>query len=510
MPKSGRKLAGMTRVMVVTLVIAAQLLVLTLVVTMLRTDALWLYGLLEVIGIFVIIGIINRHQNDSYSLTWVVIILLLPIFGYLLYFMWGSPSLNSWRTSNIRRILSRIPQDPEQDPQLFEQFSREHPYRQRMGRFLLNNNFPLFSHTDCVYFPSGEMQFENMLADLEKAQRFIFMEYFIVSEGKLWDQIQEILVRKATQGVDVRLLYDDLGSIIAAPTNLDRILNNQNVKAARFNPVQREILRLFLNYRNHQKITVIDGNVGYTGGCNIGDEYVNLYPRYGYWKDSAIRLEGDAVLGLTLAFLRMWESESRTREDYTPFFPASSPERKGYFQPFTDGPTNNPNNPAETMYHQIIAGACDYVYMTTPYLIIDPDMRNVLITAARSGVDVRIITPQHWDHWYVRIVSIANYGPLLKAGVRVFEYRPGMMHAKNIISDDDCAIVGTINMDYRSFNLHFENGVWICGAPVLADIKKDLVDTFDECQEITLAEWEARPGHMKVVEAVMRLFSPLM
>jgi len=302
---------------------------------------------------------------------------------------------------------------------------------------------------------------------------------------------------------------DEFGSITKISNSFVGDLRAQGIQVMMFNPLHVNLFRMFINYRNHQKITVIDGNIGYTGGTNIADEYVNLEKKLGHWKDTAIRLEGDAVWGLTVAFLQMWDSDHHTHSDYLRYRPTIQVPGPGFFQPFVDGPVNNPANPAQEVFLQMIAQARQYVWLTTPYLVIDNSMREMLCMAAKGGIDVRIVTPRIWDHWYVHMVTRSNYGVLLEAGVRVYEYSPGFIHAKTLLSDDDCAVMGSINMDYRSFFLHFENGVWISAAPVLTDIKEDMLATFAVSEEISLAVWKNQPRRTRFAQNLLRIFAPL-
>ncbi len=508
--KAEKKVAGMIRIIIVGLAVLAQLFLLALVVTRLRYNAVYIYFLFEVLGLLAILVLIDKKRNSSYTVLWVTVILILPVFGYLLYILWGRTATKGRRSVRIQETLTRGVKYLEQDPEVYAELEEAHPWRKRIAGFLIREGFPLYNNTKCEYFSLGELQFEQMLLDMEKAKHFIFLEYFILSEGKLWDRIREVLKHKAAQGVEVRILFDDFGSIITLPNNFIKQLKNEGIQAMAFNPVHRYISRLYINYRNHQKIVVIDGNIGYTGGTNLADEYVNIFPKHGHWKDTAIRLEGDAVWSLTVTFLQMWETESKIQEEYLNYRPTINITGDGFYQPFSDGPVNNPRNPAETMYRQVISNAKEYVYITTPYLVINDSMIDALCTAAMGGIDVRIITPKIWDHWYVHMVTRSNYGRLIRAGVRIYEYTPGYIHAKTIISDDDQAITGSINMDYRSFYLHFENGVWICGAPVLEKIKEDIVATFEVSEEIDLQEWENRPWWVKILQAFLRLFAPLL
>ena len=509
MGKTGPVYIGVMRVVIVAFAVLAQLFLLISIVELFKQNFYYAYILLEVFSVFLAIILISNDRNYSYTMLWLLVILIMPVFGYLLYMLWGRTSLFGSSKKKNEEILTHSACFLVQDPAIHAD-SPTPPARKRITTYLQQEGFPLFANTACSYFPSGESQFEKMLEDMEGARHFIFLEYFIVAEGQLWERIHEVLRRKAAQGVEVRLIYDDFGSITTMTARTIKQLKKENIQVINFNPVHRYISKLYINYRNHKKITVIDGNIGYTGGTNIADEYVNLRQRYGYWKDNAIRLEGEAVWSLTVIFLQMWEFESNTKSVYTNYTPTlSKPETKGFYQPFCDGPSNNPHNPAAAIYQQIIANASEYVYLTTPYLVIDNAIKEVLCIAAKSGIDVRIITPRISDHWFVHIVTQSNYGDLLEAGVRIYEYTPGYIHAKTIISDDDNAVVGSINLDYRSFYLHYENGVWICGAPVLAEIKKDILDIIAKSEEVALAEWKARPWHIKLAEPLIRLFGPL-
>jgi len=508
--KTERKIAGLLRIGLVAVVILLQLLLLMMLVRSMRQNAVYLYIIIEFVAIINIFILASKNQDSAYTIAWMLVIMFLPVFGHLLYILWGRSDTQGTQHKRTRESISYGDQFLERKHEIYAALIEGHPSRKRIAGYLGRKGFPLYQNTKCDYFPLGELQFDAMIADMKKAEHFIFIQYFILDTGKLWDRISDVLTRKAREGVEVRLMFDDLGSITTVPDNLLRELRRQGIQVVRYAPVHRFISRLFINYRNHQKITVIDGNIGYTGGTNLADEYANYYPKHGHWKDNAIRMKGDAVWSLTVTYLQMWDAETRSRSDYEVYRPTINVTGEGFFQPFADGPVNNPDNPAEVMYRNMVTNAREYVYITTPYLVIDNTMRDLLCTAAIAGVDVRIITPKIWDHWYVHAVTRSNYRMLLEAGVRIYEYTPGYIHAKTILSDDDHCVTGSINMDHRSFHLHFENGVWICGAPVLEEIKQDILSTFPLCEEIQLEEWSGRPLYVRMLEGILRVFAVML
>ncbi|HEY8422496.1 MAG TPA: cardiolipin synthase [Thermoclostridium sp.] len=503
------KYTGLIRIIIVALASIAQLVLLALLVIMLRQNYIYLYFALEVTGLIEVLFLANKDQSSAYTIAWIIVILILPVFGIVLYLMWGRAPTHSKKSKRTREIVIKGINHFDKNEEVRENLEQDFPDRKKIVRFLENEGFPIYRNTVCKYYQLGEFKFRDMIHDMKQAKRFIFIEYFIINEGIIWSMIYEVLREKAREGVEVRILYDDLGSIITLPKDFIKQLENDGIKVTAFNPVHKYISRFYLNFRNHQKIVVIDGNIGYTGGANLADEYANLYEKHGHWKDTAVRLEGDAVWSLTVTFLQMWQSENLIEEDYLKYKPVCEIKGDGFYQPFSDSPIHS-KNVAKIMYRQIITSAKKYVYITTPYLVIDDSMVNELCLAALTGTDVRIIVPKVYDKWYVYKVTCSNYKRLLEAGVRIFEYTPGYMHAKIIISDDDNAIVGSINMDYRSFYLHFENGVWICGSSVVQDIKEDILKTMEQCEEITLEEWLKRPLYKKAGELFFRIFAPLL
>jgi len=498
--------SGALRVAGFALTMLAELALLLVITFVLRSRAPEVYSAIY-FSSFAAVAYIVIKRNNPYSIKWVIIILALPVYGLFLYLIFSTSDIIGNRNKTLRASMVHGAAFLKKDPEVYANLGSVHPDRKRISGYLGRKGQPLYKNTQCEYYPLGELHFDAMLKDMEKAEHFIFLEYFIISQGELWGKMQDILVRKAALGVEVRVMMDDIGSILVFPQKTFKTLKALGIKILRFSDVHGIISRYYFNNRNHQKIAVIDGNVGYTGGLNIADEYVNAYPRYGHWKDTAIRLEGDAVWSLTVAFLQIWDGEAKAYSDYNAYRPAVCREATGFYQPLMDGPLVDADYIAKNIYKMFIYNAKKYVYISTPYLIVDTAMLDALRTAAKGGTDVRIVVPKKWDKWLVHLVTLSNYQTLLEAGVRIFEYTPGFIHAKSIISDDEHAVIGTINMDFRSYYLHYENGVWICGAPAIEYIKKDMTETLAQCEEIELEAWLQRPWHEKCLQTVMRLFA---
>ena len=373
--------------------------------------------------------------------------------------------------------------------------------------------FPVYKNTETKYYPCGEKMFPDMLAALEEAEHFIFMEYFIVEEGYMFGKILEILKRKANQGVDVRFIYDDFGCVTTLPAKYYRRMQEWGIQCVRFNPLY-PVMSVIMNNRDHKKILVVDGKVGFTGGINLADEYVNQVKRFGYWKDTAIRLEGEAVWSFTLMFLEMWDYITKSQEaDLEKFRPARYQTREfhtdGYVQPYTDSPLDH-ENVGENIYMNIINRARNYVYIFTPYLIPDDEILKALQNAAKSGVDVRIIMPGIPDKQIIYWISQSYYEPLLECGVRIYQFNPGFLHAKCFVCDDEVAVVGSVNLDYRSLYLHFECGVWMYCSRAVMQVKADVLNTLEQSEEINMEFCRKRPAAIRTLQSVLRLFAPLL
>lgn len=466
------------------------------------------YLLCEFISLCVVLHIVREDTNSSFKIPWIIVNLALPILGGLSYLMFGRVRFSREERKRITSIEFKAAQAKFETKDAFEQFVQAHPWQRKQVEFMRNiAAAPIYSDTSVEYFPSGEALFPRLLEQLLRAEKFIFIECFIIHPGHMWNSVEEILVQKAAQGVEVRVIYDAIGSFGLTPHDYVQQLEEKGIHACQFNRLTN-IFSARFNNRDHRKIFVIDGNVGFTGGINLADEYINRIERFGYWKDTGVMLRGEGVRSLTLMFISMWEFSCGAVGDYTEYMPSVAVETRGYVQPYADKP-NDGEPVGEHVYRNILCNAHDYVYITTPYLIIDDEMINALTIASKSGVDVRIITPGIPDKKIPYMLTRSYYEVLLKAGVRIFEYTPGFMHAKMFVSDDICAVVGTINLDYRSLCHHYEDAVWMCDVPVIGDIKADMLDCFDKSREITLEMCRSKSLLWRLWLSILRILAPL-
>lgn len=504
-------LSGFLRGGLVAILVMIQISVLIWLSIWLRSFTVYFYVILEVLSLLVVITLVNDNRSSSYKIAWTCIVLLFPISGHIMFALWGKSTANKKLTQNIKAKIERGRTFFEYDEDILQEIREDYKDIERVSNYMVSEGFPIFKNNDITYYPMGEDTFDAMFDDIRNAKKFILIEFFIVAEGGLWDELHSILLKKIEEGVEVKFLYDDFGAMIRTPKNFKKMLESEGIQVRVFNPIHKYTDKLYMNYRSHQKIVVIDGNIGYTGGMNIADEYANLIERFGVWKDTAVRVYGEAVWGLTVTFLQMWEVASTGDYlDYTVYKPNIEFKKNQTFAcVISDGPVNNPSNPIENIYKQIIHSANDYLYITTPYLVIEEDMQLALIMAARSGVDVRIITPFIPDKKHVKILTNYNYGVLLENGIKIYEYTPGFIHAKNIINEN-CGIVGTINMDYRSFYLHYECGVFMSEEMIIKEIKDDFNKTLKQCKEVTYEEWKSRPLALKIYQKVLNVFSTQM
>lgn len=503
------KYYGIIRGVTVGVAFLLQIVTMVLLAIYLLKGFFAIYLLLELISVLTVFALVNNAE--SYKMSWIIIILVLPVSGLFLYFMWGRKRKNSKENRRFREVEAETMANLIQDEEVAEDIQKQHPNKVQISRYLRKEGFPIYNNTQVTYYEIGEDIIHAMIEDMKKAKKFIFLEYFIVSEGRVWSEILDVLTQKVQEGVEVKLLFDDFGTLIINTHAFRKDMERRGIKVMIFNPIHKNVSRLSFNYRNHQKITVIDGNIGYTGGINLADEYANYIVRFGHWKDTGLRLYGEGVWSFTCLFMEMWRvTDSETVFEYDKYRPTVNVKEDGYVQPFAGGPHRNPNNPTEGAYTRMINKARDYIYITTPYLVLDQSMLDDLLSAAGSGVDVRIIVPGIPDKWYVYMVNVSNYGKLMAAGVKVYEYKPGFIHAKNIVADDECAICGTINTDYRSFYLHYECGVFLSEMSAIEDMKADFIHTLDKCEEMNLDTWSKRPWYQKLIQFTLRLISPLL
>ena len=457
-----------------------------------------------------LLSIIASADNPDYKIPWLIVVLLLPVAGFMLYLMFYSRKL---KPRFIRRLqyLNDMAYKKE-DSEEMEALRAVDPHAASQAKMLTDiASTHLFTRTAQIYFPSGEAMFESMKEDLRRAEKFIYLEYFIIEEGVFWNTILDILTIKASEGVDVKMLYDDVGCMSTLPGNYYKKLKKLGIEALPFSRLRGNADGEF-NNRTHRKIMVIDGCIGYTGGANIADEYINAVSRFGHWKDAGIRLCGEAVHEMTKLFLVHFGMNTKKvpvmREDLYPEVVGEDGE--GFLIPFGDGPRPiYERYIAKSVIQNMLTSATEYVYMTTPYLIIDSDLCTDIENAALRGVDVRIMLPHIPDKKLIFLMSRSFYPRLLKAGVKIYEYTPGFLHAKSYLADDTYAMVGTINLDYRSLVHHFENGVWMYRCRCIPDIKADITATLAQCTEITLDTLKSSIL-VRLVRAFVKIFAPML
>lgn len=483
----------------------------------------------ELAGFIVSVHIIVKRGKSAYKFVWLFTVITLPIFGTLFYIIF-------YRQATSKRFSRKVDSSEffmREDGlsllkgDLDKALKRFPEYGAKM-RYLENDaGFPVYAETSAEYLKSGELFYVRLLEELEKAEKYIFLEFFIIREGEMWQGIYEILKRKAKDGVLVKVLYDDIGCLKGLPERFVEELKKHGIECTVFNAFKPFLISV-QNNRDHRKIVSIDGKTAFTGGINVADEYINKLNRFGHWKDAGVMLKGKAAWSLTAMFLQNYELASKTRSDYAAAFPYSGDipedrakeaktqgikeengtEREEYFQPYTDSPTDG-EEVGEHVYLQTVYAARKYIYITTPYLIIDGRMADALTLAAKSGADVRIITPGHGDKKFVHNVTRSYYKELIDGGVKVYEYSKGFIHSKTFVTDDATAVVGTTNLDYRSLYLHFECGVAVYGKDFAKAVKEDFEEILPSCKEITAQDCKENI-FKRIYTAFLRLFAPLM
>ena len=468
-------------------------------------------GSAMVFNILMAIVIINSHSDATTKVTWLIVVMVLPVFGALLY-LYTRGDIGHRALKKRAGAVARVTADElTQNPETISRLSAADPGAAALARYIGRFGcHPLWQNTDVTYYPSGEKKLAALLEDLEQARKYIFLEYFIIDEGIMWGQILEILAQKASAGVEVRVMYDGTCEFSTLPHDYPQRLAKLGIHCKMFAPA-RPFLSTHYNYRDHRKIAVIDGRVAYTGGVNLADEYINEIKRFGHWKDVAIRLEGDAVRSFTLMFLQMWALDDSVNGIASYLAPVTT-ERlpsDGFVAPYGDCPLDD-NKVGERVYMDILFRARKYVHIMSPYLILDGQMENALKYAAERGVDVHLILPGIPDKKSVFWLARTYYASLIASGVRISEYKPGFVHAKVFVADDLEAVVGTINLDYRSLYHHFECAAYMHGVPCIADIEQDFQETLTKCEHITERHLRRLPWHQNICGAVLKALAPLM
>ena len=502
-----------SRLFFVVIAIIAQVLWILFAVLVLGNRFQFVIPLIEALSIIAILWLVSQDINPAYKLAWTILILAVPIAGAVIYFLFGKSRLAHDLHVRLDRAAAESSVYLQQDPEIRKELDNTDIEAGRQSQYICDHaGFPVYQKTATRYYHVGEELYRAMKEELSRAEHFIFLEYFIIDDGEMWQGILDILEEKAKIGLDVRLIYDDVGCVDKLPENFQFQLRRRGIKCEVFNPFI-PVVSVVLNNRDHRKIMVIDGHTAFTGGINLADEYINRKERFGYWKDTGIRLQGEAAWSFTVMFLQMWSvlaDEKPHYENYRPHeWHKEVFEDDGYVQPYGDTPLDQ-ETVGEYVYLNIINRARKYVYIFTPYLITDHEMVTALCLAAKSGVDVRIVTPGIPDKKLVFLLTRSYYEVLLKAGVKIYEYRPGFLHAKSFVCDDEIATVGTINMDYRSLYLHFECGVWMYRSEAVMQIKEDALAIFRESTEISLEFCRNQSVPQKCLLSILRLFAPLL
>ena len=471
--------------------------------------ASYAYLLVDVLSVLITLYLINKSYEPTQKLSWLLFIIILPIVGVPVYLLFSSNHISK-KYSKIYVVDDPNEKEEQEYQRVIEDLENKDPNIASQFRYIHDKaGLPVKDGTKTEYFPSGELYFDKLLQELKKAKKYIFMQYFIVEEGKMWNSILTILRKKVEEGVDVRLIYDDLGCIKTLPYGYDRKLRKLGIKCYKFNKFI-PVVSASHNNRDHRKITIIDGQVGFMGGINLADEYINEVEKYGRWKDAGIMLQGKAVDNLLAIFMPTYNVVAKKKDDIEEYKCSEFVDGEGYVQVYGTGPIPAYNeNVAIDVYLNMIYSSTKYLYITTPYLITDYNMMHALEVAAKRGVDVRIVTPHIPDKKLVFMLTQQSYEQLLKSGVKIYEYTPGFIHSKVMVSDDDKAIVGTINLDYRSLVHNFECATYIYKDPTILNIKEEYMDLLDDCDEVDLKNCKVK-WYVSLLRKTLSFFSPVL
>lgn len=470
--------------------------------------------LLGFIALIILLYILNARQNDSFKITWIILILFSPFFGVILYLFTRVQPGTRFISVRIQQALDEQESYLAQEQHVLYELEQESPQTAGLAKYIHDSGkYPTYHNTQVKYFPSGEEKFEEMVKQLRQAKEFIFLEYFIVDKGLMWDTVLEILAQKVEEGVEVRFMYDGTCSLSLLPLNYPQKMEELGIQCKVFAPII-PFLSTHQNNRDHRKVLVIDGHTAFTGGVNLADEYINQIERFGHWKDAAIMIKGEAVKSFTLMFLQMWDIREKEPTSIEPYIRREFSWDKelcggGYVIPYGDSPYDT-EYVGKRVYMDILYSAKKYVHIMTPYLILDEEMITSLIYAVKRGVEVIIIMPHIPDKVYAYLLARTYYKQLIDEGVQIYEYTPGFVHAKIFTSDDEKAVVGTINLDFRSLYLHFEDAVYLFRNQAVGNVEQDFQDTLKKCQKITAEDCRKYNVFKQLVGRVLRLIAPLM
>jgi len=499
-----------SRIGLIALLFIIQLVIMVTAYGFFREQLPILTVLQTIFTIGMIIYLFNCSMDSSAKLTWMLIIAVVPLVGTAFLLFTQSNFGHRMEKKMVDDQISRTKNMLDQPENVSKELEHDGSGTDDLCRYLNRTGcFPLYDHTAVKYYSQGEDKFEAMLLELEKAEKFIFLEYFIVEEGYMWGRILDVLTRKAKEGVEVRVMYDGMCEMSTLPTDYWKLLEKEGIRARAFSPI-KPFISSHYNYRDHRKILVIDGKVAFNGGVNLADEYINRRERFGHWKDTAIMLRGPAVKSFTLMFLQMWYV-GEENPDYESFLVEAEPvpEAKGYVMPYCDSPLDK-EKVGETVYMDILNRATDYVHIMSPYLILDGELETALCFAAKRGVDVKLILPGIPDKKVPYDLAKTHYKLLTEAGVKIFEYTPGFVHAKVFVSDGIKATVGTINLDYRSLYHHFECATYLYKTDCIPEIEADFQNTLEKCRAVTPETIKAEKFSTKFVGQTVKFLSPLM
>jgi len=504
--RTERRISAATSLSMCALTVIAQIFTTVLLSRLLLEKASYVYGILIGVAAIVAIRVYQRPGSPSYKLVWMCLLLALPVSGMILFWLWGG-------THQAKSLsMRKVPPPKERESAWMEsgnnvsRLTKQSPAWGRLAAYLQKKGFLLYRNTEAHYFPDGTEFFDDLIAHMQQAEVYIFLEYYILAEGQIWDRIFEVLKKRAAAGVEVRIIFDDFGNLTRLSDNMLQAIQDAGIEVEVFNPVHRYVNRIYFNYRDHRKIAVIDGHYAYTGGINIADEYANLIVRFGHWKDTGVRIEGEGAWGFAAQFIQMWKMIGRTLPNEDDYYRSRTEGRgTGFCQPFTDGPLNNPDNPIEDTYLQLLSSAKRFLYITTPYYAVEEYMQRSLCMAADGGVDVRLMIPAVPDHKFTYMVAETYWGELLRHGVQIYKYSPGFLHAKSVMVDREVALIGSTNMDYRTFQLHYECGVLLYHMPAVEELLEDMDQVIAQSAPYTLEDWERRPWYRRVFASVLKL-----